>query len=163
METKRVAIPIKLASGNLNVKGAHHKLWIENYFNSVRECVDILTQAKAHPENLTENPVCEERAKNEKETIDETRKSTTTETEKEKLSEIELLWQENTNLKRALKTIESALTSKYSCQYKDTNIETLTKDLDEKIFKAEERLDAKIVLFSEVMEKLFNKKIESLQ
>ena len=121
MGNKRVSIYIKLATGNINVKGAHHKLWAENEFHSVKKCLDVSSQIG--DENKSQKPTIKEKEKEEEQSVNRT--------------EINLLWKENQNLKNAIVTIQSTLTT-HSCQPENLVMESILKKVDEKILKAEE-------------------------
>ena len=84
----------------------------------------------------------------------------------EKTNDIDLLWEENLMLKNALKTLEASITSESTSSPDYTNTEVLSKvfenTIKEKIEEVEKRLDAKIILFQEELENLFQAKIKSI-
>ena len=151
-ETKRITIILALITGVLNVKGPSSKIWVQDVFRALKNLV------------LPAEEVTCKRPTKEKPSPPIVNVKSDSPTNKETNVEINNLWEENSSLRTAIRTLEADMCEKSKQQVGQAQLfETMIGDLKMKLDGVEKNYDSKLKVFLEAFEKSRNEKVEKVR
>ena len=159
-EVKHVAFTLKFVTGVFLLKGTSFENWISDKFNTLRDIVYNIDPTEPPPviEAAKETSVEIKKNIDKNDSVEE-------KTELEvKLGEIDTLWEENTQLKTAIKALEKELKSALELITEQANkLETTRNEIEQKVLDVEKKHDIKITMFTEGIHTSIEKKAENVK
>ena len=156
-KTKQVTIIIRLGTGVVLAKGPACIGWVNEEFTLLNDLVNAIDPNHVKLPDIGEHNDTTPPS-NEPKVAPEDKE------DNKNLSEVEILWEENTKLKNALKIIESELNANTENQLQQNSIyENTLHKLEEKVANIEKAYDNKSVVFCEEMQSSFNEELSNLK
>ena len=142
MESKKVSMVFKLAAGSVMVKGAHHKLWIDNEFKYVKRCLDQLDPSQGVSTVLNTSSSSKSKANPINHNTNEAKSKTTEQSETDKI------WSELDSLKTGLSTLGKSIEHLLLANRESKDEEEKEKNIfEDRMNRLRSTYDSKLTVF----------------